>query len=312
LPVHVWNVDRFSMEHGGTLLLDMDGASGPFLQTPEFRLALASVEAVWMRRPMAPVARPEVHPDDIGTALAESKAFVSALLGLIPCSARWLNPRESSYKANNKLLQLQVARSAGFAIPTTVVTNEPGVLWKFVAEHRSTAALLYKGFGVHRWSDEQGSERVSYANKLEIDSLPSDELIAACPGIYQTFVEKSFEVRCVVWSDGCYAIKLHSSGRVDWRLGPLEELQPAVFDVPESVKGKCRKVLDMLGIAMGSFDFIVNKHGEFVFLEVNEQGQFLFMEEVCPELRLLDGFCRFVAGAPADAAPHVRLDEVAT
>ena len=49
-----------------------------------------------------------------------------------------------------------------------------------------------------------------------------------------------------------------------------------------------------LGIVFGSFDFIVTPDDEYVFLEVNEQGQFLWIEEYNASFHMLDLFVHFL------------------
>ena len=47
-------------------------------------------------------------------------------------------------------------------------------------------------------------------------------------------------------------------------------------------------LMRMLGLAFGCIDLIVTPQGEYVFLEVNEMGQFLWVEQrepACPLLR---------------------------
>lgn len=53
-------------------------------------------------------------------------------------------------------------------------------------------------------------------------------------------------------------------------------------------------LMDLLGIATGSFDFAVTRQGEHVFFEVNEQGQFLWMEDRYPGLPVLQVFSEFL------------------
>ena len=55
-----------------------------------------------------------------------------------------------------------------------------------------------------------------------------------------------------------------------------------------------------LGIVFGGFDFIVTPGGEHVFLEVNPEGQFLWIEEACPEIRLLAPFVDFLLARRRD------------
>lgn len=45
----------------------------------------------------------------------------------------------------------------------------------------------------------------------------------------------------------------------------------------------------------GSVDLIVTPAGEVVFLEINEQGQFLFLEQQNPELQMMRAVCQFLA-----------------
>lgn len=49
-----------------------------------------------------------------------------------------------------------------------------------------------------------------------------------------------------------------------------------------------------LGLVFGCFDFIVTPEGEYIFLEVNEMGAFLWIEQQLPEMGMLDAFCEFL------------------
>src|SRR5947209_11946086 len=56
---------------------------------------------------------------------------------------------------------------------------------------------------------------------------------------------------------------------------------------------KCSSLLKELGLVFGCFDFIVTPAGDHIFLEVNEMGQFLFVEDYSG-LPLLDAFTEFL------------------
>src|SRR6185295_14798986 len=47
-------------------------------------------------------------------------------------------------------------------------------------------------------------------------------------------------------------------------------------------------------IVFGCFDFIVTPQDEYIFLEVNEMGQFLWVEEINPAIMLLEPFAEFL------------------
>ncbi len=44
----------------------------------------------------------------------------------------------------------------------------------------------------------------------------------------------------------------------------------------------------------GAIDIVVTPTGEYVFLEINQMGQFLWLESLNPDFRLLDIFIRFM------------------
>lgn len=52
-----------------------------------------------------------------------------------------------------------------------------------------------------------------------------------------------------------------------------------------------------MGLVFGTLDFIVNENDEYIFLEVNEQGQFLWIEDLNPDLKMLDVFIHFLVDA---------------
>ncbi|WP_019217958.1 hypothetical protein [Legionella tunisiensis] len=49
-----------------------------------------------------------------------------------------------------------------------------------------------------------------------------------------------------------------------------------------------------LGIIFGCFDFIVSTDNELYFMEINEQGQFLWIEEINPEINMLETWIQFL------------------
>ena len=53
-----------------------------------------------------------------------------------------------------------------------------------------------------------------------------------------------------------------------------------------------------------AFDIAQAPDGGYVFIEANETGQFLFLEDLVPDLTILDAFCQFLAsGDPAFRYP---------
>lgn len=49
--------------------------------------------------------------------------------------------------------------------------------------------------------------------------------------------------------------------------------------VPDEVAGAVRVMMDRLGLAFGAFDFIVRRDGQWVFIELNPNGQWAWIEQ---------------------------------
>jgi hypothetical protein len=55
--------------------------------------------------------------------------------------------------------------------------------------------------------------------------------------------------------------------------------------------------MDAMALRFGAIDLIVTPAGDYVFLEVNEMGQFLWIEQSAPQERLLAHFCAYLCCA---------------
>ncbi len=82
-------------------------------------------------------------------------------------------------------------------------------------------------------------------------------------------------MRLVCFGKSAYAAIIETD-ELDWR--PNLSVPVYAVDVPEYVRLKALEVLNDLDLQMGIFDLKETPQGEWVWLEVNPQGQFLFLE----------------------------------
>ena len=87
---------------------------------------------------------------------------------------------------------------------------------------------------------------------------------------------------------------LTKRGQTDWRQASLSSLEVEVVSIPDTLRAGCLKLLEALGLVFGCIDVIKSEDGDYVFLEVNQMGQFLWLEEANPQIPLLDAFCQFL------------------
>ena len=256
-----------------------------------------SVDVFWHRRVADPIIQGAgVVPCDRKVARNETRRFLRGLMLAISERSFAVNDYQSAQAGANKLYQLQVARALGLAVPETLISNDPEEIKTFLRRHQE-AGTIFKSFQPVTW-DAGSTAALLYTHKVTLDRLPDDQFLQLSPGIFQAYVPKAFEVRATFMGGQVFAARLDSqvtqAGTVDWRLANHESLPTSELRLPDEVADQCRALMRRLGLVFGCFDFIVTPQGQWVFLEVNQMGQFLWVEEATPEIPLLQMFCDFL------------------
>jgi glutathione synthase/RimK-type ligase-like ATP-grasp enzyme len=152
------------------------------------------------------------------------------------------------------------------------------------------------------WETDRG-RAVLFTQQVQIEDLSEESSLRASPGIFQELIPKAYELRVTAIGRRLFAAKLRSQevepAQLDYRAA-LDEVPIEPYELPLEVSEACLRVLEGLGLVFGCFDLIVTPTGEYVFLEVNEMGAFLWIEERLPEMRLLDAFCELLTQGRPD------------
>jgi hypothetical protein len=294
-----WYTSDFPGRQRASTLLTEEGV-GWGLSGPDLAAEGIHPRTVWVRRPSPPVLPSLVAHADQAFATRECRKFLNCIFHVAGSEAFWVNPVLGASRAELKTEQLKVAVKAGFRIPMTLCSNDPARIRRFIRD--SHAPVIYKAFYPVSWETTDGAATL-FSSCVTEEDLPDDSLLQAVPGIYQVMVSKAYELRVTAIGDVLVAAKLDSqaipSARLDWRAA-RESVPLAPTDIPEALGKSCRAVMADLGIVFGCFDLIVTPEGDTVFLEVNEAGSFLWLEEQNPEFRLLDIFCEFLLRGKSD------------
>lgn len=257
-----------------------------------------SYTSIWLRRLFAPGAISDrLAAADVQMARLEAQRFAESTRTVISPGSTWINPLTSRTFSTSKPYQLRVAREVGFVIPTTLISNDPDEIRAFYREHKGN--VIYKPFSPAFWRDQTaGKLQGLFTSKLNEDLLAGDDAsFTSCPGIYQECIEKKSELRVTFFGSAYQAARIYSqqvaSGRLDFRSdmkgeAPMEE---AILD--NSLLEKCKAFAAKLGLLHGSLDLIECPDGSIVFLEINEMGQFLWLEERMPKMPMLALFAAF-------------------
>lgn len=258
----------------------------------------APFDVVWNRRFGArPTPKPTSHPDDIKVINSESEDYLRNLMPFLGDEKTlWVNPYSSSRQAEQKMAQLVAAKSLGFIIPDTLISNDYAAVLAFFTKHNGR--IIYKAFNAASWEKEDGSAIVLRTSALFPEHMQSEAAISACPGIYQVLIEKEVELRVTVMGDKILAGVIDSQSQgtsIDWRYdGEFGNTPIKATILEKELSNRCLALCRKLDLQFACLDLIVSKTGEVIFLEVNQAGQFLWVEDVDPSVTMLDSFCRFL------------------
>lgn len=289
----LWHTNGFPSQQTGSAWYGCGGEAWE-LVGPDLDLRGRAFSTVWLRRPEPPVLPALLDPEDREFSLRECMLFLRSLYRELGPKAFWVNPLESQGRVILKPEQLRIAARSGFSIPKTLCSNNISHIRDFIRLH--PAGVVYKSLFPISWQTPEGVA-ILFTAAISEGDLPAEPILRLTPGIFQELVPKSYELRITVIGRRLFAAKLRSQeveeARIDCRIA-LADVTLEPFKLPRQIASTCLKMMDDLGLWFGCFDLIVTPSGEYVFLEVNEMGAFLWIEEQLPELGILDAFCEFL------------------
>ena len=253
-------------------------------------VAAGDLDAIWWRRLTGEPRLPNWLEDEAARDLVERECRAT-LAGLVLTEFRgvWVSHPEATRLAENKLVQLSAARRAGCRLPRTLVSQDPAAVRRFCRE---------LGYRVIVKTVAGTPKTPVMTGRVTPELLRSDASISLCPAIYQELVPGVRHLRVCCFGEEIRTALLETD-RLDWRYPLDATVEP--YELDDLAADRVREVVHDLGLRMGIVDMKLAGAGEPVWLEINPQGQFLFLEGMC-ELRLLNPFTDFLVGEAELAA----------
>ncbi len=188
----------------------------------------------------------------------------------------WINRREADSLTRNKPFQLERARQNGFKIPKSIISNNSGLVQEKTKDFNKAVYKPLSYFIVP-------PDRILYSSIMSQGEISEKSAnIEQAPCIFQEYIDKDFELRITIVGGNIFPIKINSqinkATQFDWRKDQLN-IEYELFELPKEIEKKLLKLHKEFKIFYGAYDFIVDLKGEYIFLEVNPAGQWLWMEE---------------------------------
>lgn len=237
------------------------------------------IVGVWYRRPgrlVPPVEHPEFAVNQF--IIEEWTEAIESFLEAIPF-ARWMNHPCSNVRASRKLHQLQAATRASLRIPVTHLTSSNTEARRLMERH---GHLVTKPLGSGVLQRESGFTQI-YTSEVSAIALELDRR-TGCPTLYQERIRKSADVRVTVVDAEMFAVGISSlDTRGEQVLDIRQGMSAATaryfeIDIPMDVMRGIREIMTLYHLRFGAFDFAIDHDGNWVFFEVNPNGQWAWLD----------------------------------
>lgn len=278
IPFVRFNTEDFPLRASLTILFEgiLHAEELSFPNNPQIRGS--DITAVWYRRP-APFEFPSgFSPAAHIFAERETRATIQGLWQLLDCL--WVNHPESNRIAELKLKQLKIASQLGFEIPKTLITNDPEEARKFFKSCSGNIVIKCLTGGLV--TDNFDSTAI-YTNVVGERDMEYVDNIRYTPTLFQEYVPKDIELRITVVGKKVFAAEIHSQTRektlVDWRRDALN-LPHKEHQLPKEIEKKCIALVNFFSLHFGAIDMILTPEGRYVFLEINPNGQWAWVEDL--------------------------------
>jgi hypothetical protein len=236
------------------------------------------ISGVWWRR-IASIYEDSAPVSESNADARETGNFIKNLIESFPDSYFPLGHPRHIRPAENKLLQMDIASRIGFYMPATCFSNSLTMLNTYIRTERE---YVVKSMSLHS-AMKDGDELSFYTMAFSGDDLRErigENKEGAC--FVQDRIHRRYDVRLNVLPHVSVGAKINldnlPAGEVDWRPTTMDHVHE-IIEPPSDIEAKCRTMLAELDIPWGAFDFIVDDAGRWWFLEVNPNGQWLWIQQ---------------------------------
>lgn len=244
----------------------------------------STIKAIWDRRPEPPKRLSLRNTEEIDAHnLREGLAFLRFLRHYVEHFPS-IGSIVGDNVASSKMLQYRTAVDCGFVVPDTVFSNNKAAVIKLASIHNRLCLKSINGLNI--WDDKNGVDYVFFTQTLDANNLINipEEAFTQTVSFVQEYIPKAYELRITVVDQDVHATKVLSQclpeekGKIDWRQGYDDGLVFEVYTLPDVIRERCLTLVHALGLNFGCIDLIVRPDGEYVFLECNPNGQWLWIE----------------------------------
>ncbi len=261
-------IRRISERGAAVVRVNIERAtSAPIFSWRPTQLEGCNPGAVWWRQ-FELAREPTMNLAELDDLLVTRAQWRTWLACLHNPSVPWVNDLWAARRAENKIEQLRVANSVGFAIPDTIVTNDLSQARRLGSDDSLIVKTVASAYF------ELTDESFVYTRALSDDIFTQPDLWNNQPLIVQRRID-GHDVRVIAVGEEVFGATCKTD-QADWRLaGASAEWH--VWQVPDWIARCCRTYMREFGLEYAAFDF-VHDDCDTWFLEANQAGEWSFLD----------------------------------
>lgn len=263
---------------GETLDVYINLDSNNFLLYDEDKVIdLNSFTSVYYRRPKAP----QIADLTVGEQVYYIREHEALLEGIYQFlrNKKWLNNVYSIRLAENKIYQQIIANEIGLLTPKRIITNERNEALNFVNNETAIFKPMKNGF----IEEVNMNSKILFTNVVDENFINNISSIKALPVYFQNLIHKRSDIRVTVVDEIINAVEIDSQNtkdaEIDWRKSK-EIPKHKIITLDEALKRQVLELCKRFDLRFAAIDFIRNTNNEMVFLEINPNGQWGWIEKL--------------------------------
>ncbi len=253
------NVDKFSEYK---FYIGNDGWS---ISNEDSSINYENLHSIYYRKPVLP----DLRMYDSQYHLLIKRDIISVINGIVDSfQGKVITKPSILRKAENKIYQMVYSSSNGWNIPKSYIGNN-----KHLSDEYKQSLSIIKPLTIGKTYGKNGWEL--YQTNL---FRGIEEDITLTPVYLQQYITKQYEVRITIIGKEVYAVRIDTKNKIDWRMD-YPNHRYSLIDCPNDIIKKCYQMMIDFNLVFGAFDFIVTPENEWIFLEINPNGQWLWLEQ---------------------------------
>lgn len=245
-------------------------------------IRLDEVKSIWYRKPGEFVLPTYSSSHVTRFAMTELTMALGGVLRSLDCF--WMNSPGAMVEASYKVGQLARAHKLGLHVPDTIVTSQAATAKGFFERYKPH--VIIKALGdPNIYAPDEGPEIVAniFTSRVAEADLVKFDRVTDAPVLLQEEIAKQADIRVTIVGDAVFAVSIDSQGRsesvTDWRKGGAG-LPHHVIELPQTLEKQLLNLVASYGLSYAAIDMALDKSGDYVFLELNPNGEWGWLERV--------------------------------